>query len=82
MRASSIESTLFMGCAVIIMWSNAPMLEALIPSITPMAQWILNVPNVGGARGYAIAATVGSIALYVRVLLGRELGMIGATREE
>jgi hypothetical protein len=82
LRATNVESSIFTICALTIMITNAPLLEALLPPIAEFGGWIFQIPNVGAARAYSIAATVGSIALYIRTLLGRELGMLGVGRGE
>lgn len=82
LRATNVESTIFTVVALTIMITNAPLLESLLPPVAEFGGWIFRIPNVGAARAYSIAATVGSIALYIRTLLGRELGMLGVGRGE
>jgi len=82
LRISSIPSTVFMICAIIVMMMNAPLLQYYIPISTPLANWLFNIPNVGSSRGMALATIGGTIAVYLRTLLGRELGMIGITAGE
>lgn len=82
LRATNVESTIFTVCALTIMVTNAPLLETLLPPVAEFGGWIFQIPNVGAARAYSIAATVGSIALYIRTILGRELGMLGVGRGE
>ena len=80
LRATNVESTIFTIVALTIMVTNAPLLETLLPPVAEFGGWLFQTPNVGSARAYSIAATVGSIAIYVRTLLGRELGLLGASK--
>jgi len=82
LRASSKESIIFMISAIIIMLTNGPFTESLIPGMTELGGWLFAVPNMGSARGFLISTTIGMVALYIRTLLGREAGMIGAEKGE
>lgn len=80
LRVTNFETAIFTICALAIMVLNAPLLENMLPPIANLGSWIFSTPNVGSARAYTIAATLGSIALYVRTMMGRERGMIGVAR--
>jgi len=81
MRANSIQATIFMVSAIIIMLMNGPFTQSLIPGITDLGNWILTVPQTGASRAYLIASNIGIVALFVRIILGRETGVIGASKE-
>ena len=81
LRASNLQAAIFMFTAIAIMLMNGPFTQALIPGITELGNWILTIPSTGGSRGYLIASNIGIVALYIRIILGRETGIIGATKE-
>ena len=80
LRATDAASTIFTVCALIVMFTNAPLLENYFVPIALAGAWLFQIPNVGAARAYSIATTVGSVVLYVRTLMGRELGMLGVVK--
>jgi len=81
MRASNLQAAIFMFTAIVIMLMNGPFTQALIPGITDLGNWILTVPQTGASRAYLIACNIGIVALFIRVILGRETGIIGASKE-
>lgn len=81
MRASSVQASIFMITAIIIMLMNGPFTQSLIPGITELGNWILTVPQTGASRAYLIASNIGIVALFVRIILARETGVIGASKE-
>ena len=82
MRASSLQAAVFMFTAIAIMLMNGPFTQAIIPGITDLGNWILTVPQTGASRAYLIASNIGIVALFIRVILGRETGIIGASKSE
>ena len=82
LRATSNQAIVFMIFAIIIMLTNGPLTEALIPGMTDLGSWVLRVPNTGSARGFLIAANIGIVALYTRIILGKETGVIGSGKED
>ncbi len=53
----------------------APSIPAVVPAIGTFADWIVNVPAKGGARGAIITMGVGALLLSLRMLAGKEKGI-------
>jgi len=54
----------------------APSIPAVVPAIGTFANWIVNVPAKGGARGAIITMGVGALLLALRMLTGKEKGIV------
>ncbi len=54
----------------------APSIPAVVPAIGTFAEWIVNVPARGGARGAIITMGVGALLLALRMLTGKERGIV------
>jgi hypothetical protein len=54
----------------------APSIPAVVPAIGTFADWIVNVPASGGARGAIITMGVGALLLSLRMLSGKEKGIV------
>jgi hypothetical protein len=54
----------------------APTIPAVVPALGTFADWIVNVPAKGGARGAIITMGVGALLLSLRMLTGRERGIV------
>jgi len=54
----------------------APSIPASIPVIGTFADWIVNVPAKGGARGAIITMGVGALLLALRMMTGKEKGIL------
>jgi hypothetical protein len=55
----------------------APIFEIILPQTATVANWILDVPNMGASRGVIIGVALGTIAIAIRVLLGYERAYTG-----
>lgn len=71
-RARSVEAMLLIIPGCIILLGNAPIGELISPLIPQASAWILNIPNSAAARGMTIGTGIGTIALGVRILSGRQ----------
>ena len=54
----------------------APSIPAVVPAIGTLADWIVNVPASGGSRGAIITMGVGALLLSLRMLAGKEKGIV------
>jgi len=54
----------------------APSIPAVVPAIGTFADWIINVPAKGGARGAIITMAVGALLLAFRMMTGTEKGIV------
>lgn len=69
-RASSLEAAFLLGAAAIVMLGRIPIGDAISAHLPLLADWIMNVPNMAGQRGFLIANGIGFIAISLRVILG------------
>ncbi len=80
-RARNFESALLLASGIIVMLGRIPLGELVWGGFPSLAFWLLNIPNKAGARVIMISATLATVALYIRTLLGYERGWMGRVRE-
>lgn len=81
-RVRTFEATILLVAAAIVMLGKAPIGEAVLGSwVASWTTWILDIPNTAGMRGIQLGATLGGIAMALRVLLGIERAHFGGTGE-
>jgi hypothetical protein len=71
-RARSIIATILLVSAVIVMLGRVPMGEQMIPGISHVSDWLLNVPNMAAKRAIAIGLGLGGSATALKIVLGIE----------
>ena len=85
-RARSIEATLLLVAAFIILLGRTPfgmMLTGWIPDswslfqVPNLAIWIMNSPNLAGQRAIMIGIALGVISMSLRLILGIERSYLG-----
>jgi FlaA1/EpsC-like NDP-sugar epimerase len=76
-RIRNIDAAVFAFAAVFLMMLYAPIFEIILPQTATVANWILDVPNMGASRGVIIGVALGTIAIAIRVLLGYERAYTG-----
>jgi lysylphosphatidylglycerol synthetase-like protein (DUF2156 family) len=81
LRAKNVESGLLLIVGVIALARNAPAVAAGFPIIIPWEAWLSAVPTTSAQRGIMIGAALGSLALGVRTMIGRETGFLGKLTE-
>lgn len=82
-RVRSLEATILLVTAAIVMLGRAPIGEAVLGKwVTELTTWIMDVPNTAGMRGILLGATLGAIAMAIRVLIGIERAHFGGTGGE
>lgn len=80
--AKSLESTILLVSAVIVMLAAVPLGRFLLGGwINQASAWIMNVLNSSGMRGIQIGATLGAIATALRILVGIERSHVGGAAE-
>lgn len=90
-RARTLEATLMLVTAVLIMFARVPIGEFLWRHIMPdfvlkwqanlpgeVSNWILNVPSMAARRGILLGVSLGAIATSLKILLGIERSYMGA----
>jgi hypothetical protein len=84
-RARTLEATLLLIAALIVMIGNAPVGDLLWNRIMPFAenfpstsrQWILDNPNLSSRRGIILGVSLGVISQSIRIILGIERSYLG-----
>ncbi|MBC8478307.1 MAG: hypothetical protein ISR91_03915 [Candidatus Delongbacteria bacterium] len=77
-RARSVEATLLLVAAVLVMLGRVPIGEEWIWSRLPdISNWIMDYPNMAGKRAILIGAALGAISTGLRVIIGMERSYLG-----
>ena len=79
-RARTLEATLLLVAALIVMIGNAPIGDFIWNKIMPFGdnlpstvrQWILENPNLSSRRGVILGVSLGIISQSIRIILGIE----------
>ncbi|MDQ1328674.1 MAG: hypothetical protein QG641_1959 [Candidatus Poribacteria bacterium] len=84
-RARTLEATLMLVTAVIVMLARVPIGNFLWHLIMPdsnlpeqVSGWILNVPSMAARRGIILGISLGAIATSIKIILGIERSYMGA----
>ncbi len=81
-RIKSLRTAVFAFLAVTMVVLNAPWLLTPFPVVGNIAFWLLDNPQMAGARAMVLCGGIGGIVLAVRILLGLERGALRATGGE
>jgi len=76
-RARTVQSTLLLGTAVLVMLGRIPIGQAIYSGLPDIANWIMAVPNTAVQRGIIIGAALGAAATALRIMLGLERTYMG-----
>ncbi len=90
-RARTLEATLMLVTAIIVMFARVPIGKFLWQGIMPdsvvqfranlpgdVSDWILNVPSMAARRGILLGISLGAIATSLKIILGIERSYMGA----
>ena len=90
-RARTMEATLMLVTAVLVMFARVPIGEFLWHKLMPasveqwwanppgdVADWILKVPSMAARRGILLGVSLGIIATSLKIMLGIERSYMGA----
>lgn len=80
-RLRSLESTLLLVTAVILMLSNAPIGALISPYIPKLGAWLMKIPSAAAQRGIIITSAVAFIAINLRNILGLSTEWLGGSRD-
>ena len=81
-RARSLEATILLSAAVIVMAGRVPLGEYLLPGIGLISDWIMNVPNTAAQRGILIGVSLGGIAISIKIIFGIERAYLGGSQDD
>ena len=84
-RARTLEATLLLGAALIVMIGNVPIGDVIWNAVMPFGdnlpsdarQWILDNPNLSARRGIILGISLGVISQSIRIILGIERSYLG-----
>ncbi|MHB8926756.1 MAG: hypothetical protein ACYC9Q_03705 [Bacillota bacterium] len=76
-RIRTVEATLLLVSAAIVMLGRAPIGEAIWKGFPDWANWIMRFPNTAAMRAVLIGAYLGSFVTVLRILLGIERAHLG-----
>ena len=75
--ARSWESAVMLLASAFTLMGRAPIGEAIWPGFVTISNWIGSKAAVGGISGFYIAGAVGSVAIALRILWGKEKAALG-----
>jgi len=91
-RARTLEASLLLAVAVIVMLGRVPIGGFLWQHIAPQAlvdrvpffpeqitEWIMSAPNMAARRGIMIGAALGAISTSLKIILGVERSYLGGS---
>lgn len=84
-RARTLEATLLLVAALIVMIGNAPIGDYIWNELSPVGenipstarQWILDNPNLSSRRGIILGVSLGVISQSIRIIFGIERSYLG-----
>ena len=93
-RARTLDATLLLAAAIIVMFGKVPIGEFLWQHIAPqslvdklpslpekIAEWIMAHPNMAARRGIMIGAALGAISTSLKIILGIERTYFGGSEQ-
>ena len=77
-RARSVEATLLLVVAVIVMLGRVPLTEQIaFVDVHGFSEWLMSIPATAAKRGILFGVALGIVATSLRILLGIERSHLG-----
>jgi hypothetical protein len=81
-KARDLESSMLMITAFVVFLYQAPMAQYLLPFFSPIGEWLTSYLAMAATRVFGFSAALGGIVLAIRLLMGKEMAMIGLLRRK
>lgn len=81
-RARSREASVLLAAAVVVMMGRVPLGQFLLPWTWDITQWLMNVLNSAVRRAILIGVSMGSVALSLKIILGKERSYLGGGKDQ
>lgn len=81
-RARSPEASVLLVSAVVVMMGRVPLGQFLVPWTWDITQWLMNVLNSAVRRAILIGVSMGSVALSLKIILGKERSYLGGGKDQ
>lgn len=76
-RARSLEATLLLGAAVIVMLGRSALGDMIHASIPGATEWLMAIPNTAAKRGVMFGVSLGAMATSLKIIFGIERTYLG-----